>query len=74
MPPDWSWASLCSSPDSTGGPTPFALDLAPLPGRLRGPTIDLGPFDDLPDHDRDFAGRLRTGDYRGAHAASDLDP
>lgn len=50
------------------------LDLAPLPGRLRGPTIDLGPFDDLPDHDRDFAGRLRTGDYRGAHAASDLDP
>jgi hypothetical protein len=41
-------------------------DFAPRPDELIGEVIDLKQFAGLPDHDRDFAGALRSGRVRGA--------
>ncbi len=48
-------------------------DLRPQPGALLGPPIDLAPFADFLDIDKDFAGSPRKGTARGAYAGDNVD-
>ena len=52
-----------------------ALDFYPLPGKVKGPPLDLSPFAGELDFDRDFNGVGKDGDrFRGAYAGEGTNP
>jgi hypothetical protein len=54
---------------------PGALDFYPLPGRVKGSPLDLSPFADETDFDRDFNGVGKDGHYFcGAYAGEGINP
>ena len=52
-----------------------ALDFYPLPGRVKGPPLDLSPFAGELDFDRDFNDAGKDGRrFRGAYAGEGINP
>ena len=50
------------------------LDCFPLPGKLRGPQIDVSRFKDYLEAGRDFNGNAQDGSWRGAYAGEGKNP
>ena len=51
-----------------------SLDFFPQPGALELGPVDLSAFDGHMDANLDFNGQMRSGSYRGAYAASGMNP